>query len=104
MCEGVAVSTVTLLSRVSATADLLVSELSGEMVLLNPGDGVYYGLDAVGAHIWHLLEVPCDVGTIVDDVLAHYEIDRTRCEHDVLTFLRELHAHGLVSVLAAGAD
>lgn len=95
---------VTLESRVSAAADLLVSDLAGEMVLLNPSDGVYYGLDAVGAHIWHLLEEPCDVGTIVDDVLAHYEIDRPRCEHDVLTFLRELHAHALVLVVATGAD
>ncbi len=91
----------TLDSRVVGKPELLVSDLAGEMVLLNLADGVYYGLDTVGAHVWRLVAEPRAVRAIVDDVVAQYDVDKARCEHDVLTFLRDLHAHGLVLVVAA---
>jgi hypothetical protein len=90
----------TLASRVSAAPELMASDLAGEMVLLNLADGVYYGLDAVGAHVWRLLNQPRTVRAVVDDVVALYHVDRTRCENDVLTFLEDLSAHGLVVVAA----
>ena len=92
----------TLDSRVSASPDLLASDLAGEMVLLNLADGVYYGLDAVGAHLWHLLESPHSVRALVDDVTTHFDVERTQCEGDVLAFLGDLSAHGLVLVDAPG--
>ena len=92
--------TITPASWVAAIPDLLASDLAGEMVLLNLADGVYYGLDAVGAHIWRLLDQPRAVHALVDDVVAHYDVDSTRCEDDVLSFLRDLSAHGLVAVVA----
>ncbi len=90
----------TLTSRVTAATDLLASDLAGDMVLLNLADGVYYGLDTVGAHIWRLLERPRTVGAVVDDVVAQYHVDRARCENDVLTFLGDLRTRGLVVVVA----
>jgi hypothetical protein len=90
----------TLNSRVTAVPDLLASDLAGEMVLLNLANGVYYGLDAVGAHIWRHIGEPRAVHGLVDDVVAHYAVDRARCEHDVLAFLTDLAAHGLVAVTA----
>jgi hypothetical protein len=90
----------TLNSQVTAVPDLLASDLAGEMVLLNLADGVYYGLDAVGAQIWRSIGQPRAVHDLVDDVVAHYEVDRARCEQDVLVFLTDLAAHGLVAVSA----
>lgn len=87
-------------SRVVAVSDLMASDLAGDLVLLNLADGVYYGLDAVGAHIWRLLDRPRTVREVVDDVVARYHVDRDRCEHDVLTFLGDLGAHGLLTVTA----
>ncbi|MGH7689719.1 MAG: PqqD family protein [Gemmatimonadaceae bacterium] len=91
----------TLASRVAVPPDLMASDLAGEFVLLNLADGVYYGLDAVGAHIWRLLDQAPSVRAVVDDVVAQYHVDRVRCEDDVLTFLGDLCAHGLVVVVAA---
>ena len=91
----------TLDARVAAASGLMASDLAGEMVLLNLADGVYYGLDAVGAHIWRLLDEPRTVRAVVDDVVAQYHVDRVRCEDDVLTFLGDLSTHGLVVVVAA---
>ncbi len=91
----------TLASRVAAAPDLMASELAGEMVLLNLADGVYYGLDAVGAYIWQMLDQPRTVSAVVDDVVAQYHVDRVRCEDDVLTFLGDLSTRGLVVVASA---
>lgn len=90
----------TLASRVIAAPDLMASDLAGELVLLNLADGVYYGLDSVGAHIWRLLDQTPTVRAVVDDVVAQYHVDRVRCEDDVLTFLGDLSARGLVVVVA----
>jgi hypothetical protein len=94
------VTPLTLDSRVAAVPELMTSDLAGEMVLLNLTDGVYYGLDAVGADIWRSIGRPRTVRAVVDDVVARYHVDRARCEDDVLTFLGELDAHGLVVVVA----
>jgi Coenzyme PQQ synthesis protein D (PqqD) len=93
------VTPLTLSSRVTAAPELLASDLAGELVLLNLADGVYYGLDAVGAHIWRLLDTPRTVRALVDDVVALYTVDRTRCEDDVLSFLGDLDSRGLLAVV-----
>lgn len=90
-------------SRIVAAPDLLASDLAGELVVLNLADGVYYGLDAVGAHVWRLLDVPRTVRALVDDVVREFEVDRARCEADLLAFLADLSAHGLVVAAAPEA-
>ncbi|MDE3052288.1 MAG: PqqD family protein [Gemmatimonadota bacterium] len=88
-------------SRVIATPDQLSSELAGEVVILSLADGVYYGLDEVGAYIWQRLREPRAVRDIVDDVVNRYAVDRERCEHDLLAFLEDLRAHRLAEVVAS---
>ena len=88
-------------SRVVATPDHLSSELAGEVVILSLADGVYYGLDAVGAYVWHQLRESRAVRDIVDDVVGRYAVDRERCEHDLLVFLEDLRTHHLAEVVAS---
>lgn len=90
-------------ARVIAVSDLMVSDLAGDMVLLNLADGVYYGLDLVGAHIWRKIASSCTVREVVDDVITHYDVQPQQCEADVRAFLADLTAHGLVSITANGA-
>lgn len=92
----------TLDARVTAEQDLLVSNLAGDLVLLNLADGVYYGLDLVGAHIWGLIADPKSVREIVDDVTAYYDVDVPQCEAEVLAFLGDLVTHRLVLIVALG--
>ena len=91
-------------SRIVAATDLLTSDLSGEMVLLHLADGVYYGLDVVGAHVWRLLDRPRTIRAIVDDVVAHYDVERARCESDVLAFLGDLRSHELIAIVPPGHE
>jgi Coenzyme PQQ synthesis protein D (PqqD) len=86
-------------SRIVATSDHLASELSGEVVILSLADGVYYGLDAVGAFVWHQLRDPRTVRDLVDDVMERYATERISCERDLLAFLQDLLVHHLAEVV-----
>lgn len=85
-------------STVVAAKDQVSCDLAGEAAILNLQSGVYYGLDAVGARVWHLLQEPRTVQDIRDTILMEYEVERDRCEHDLLALLQELVAAGLIEV------
>jgi len=77
-------------SRVVVSDEQVHTSLGDEAVILGLQDGVYYGLDAVGARVWSLLAAPRRVSEIVDLVTEEVEVGRERCEQDVLTLLGEL--------------
>ena len=81
---------------VSTTENQIASDLEGEVVVLNVKDGVYYGLDGVGARVWELLAEPRTLAGILADLLERYEVDAERCEQDVRALLLDLEQRGLV--------
>jgi hypothetical protein len=83
-------------SIVVAAKDQVSSDLGEEVAILNLKNGVYYGLDAVGARIWSLIQEPRTVNEILDVLLDEYEVEPERCERDLLTLLEELVAENLV--------
>jgi hypothetical protein len=85
-------------ATVVAGQSVLSSQFDEELVILNLDDGVYYGLDHVGARIWELTKKPITVGALRDTILAEYDVERARCEHDLTTLLRSLSAKGLVRI------
>ena len=89
-------------TRVVAARDQVSAQLDGEAVVLSLADGVYYGLDPVGATVWGLLEQPRTVAELRDAVVAEYEVDAPTAEADLLRLLADLAARGLVEVRPAG--
>lgn len=85
-------------ATVVAAGELLASEFGDELVILNLRDGVYYGLEDVGARIWKLLQAPVSVPAIREAIVAEYDVEPARCERDLRTLLGELSAKGLVEV------
>ena len=73
-------------------------DLGGEYVILNLEAGVYYGLDDVGSRVWELIHSPATVEEIRDTLVAEYDVDPVRCEHDLLRLLQEMFSAGLVLV------
>jgi len=51
--------------------------------------GVYYGLNAVSASVWNIIQEPKTVTGIKDAILNEYEVDPSRCERDVLRLLKK---------------
>jgi hypothetical protein len=91
-------------SRVVVSDEQVFTTLGGEAVILGLRDGVYYGLDAVGARVWALLAEPRRVPELVDAIVAEFDVTREECERDLLALLDQLAARNLVRDAADDAD
>ncbi|QSJ19250.1 lasso peptide biosynthesis PqqD family chaperone [Nostoc sp. UHCC 0702] len=85
-------------SRVVVAKEQISSDLDGEAVILNLKSGVYYGLNAVGASIWNLIQQPKTISEIQDALLAQYEVEPEQCDRDLFAMLQEMEAEGLIEV------
>lgn len=91
----------TLETTIVAIPDQVSSDLQGEAVILSLRDGVYYGLNEVGARIWNLIQQPIAVRAICATLLEEFDVEPDRCERDVLALLGDLAAHNLIEVQRA---
>ena len=85
-------------SVVVAAKDQVSCDLEGEVAILSLANGIYYGLDPIGAHVWTLLQQPRRVEEIRDAVLREYEVEPERCQSDLLALLERLQSEGLIEV------
>lgn len=85
-------------SVVSVSREQVSTELGGEVAILGLADGVYYGLDPVGAFIWKQLREPRTVADLQAAILDEYDVDEQKCREDLLRLLAELQQHGLIQV------
>lgn len=83
---------------VVAAKEQVSADLAGEAVILNLKNGVYYGLNQLGARTWNLIQGPKRVSEIRDALLEEYEVEPDRCERDLLALLQDLAANGLIEV------
>ncbi|NTV99669.1 MAG: lasso peptide biosynthesis PqqD family chaperone [Oscillochloris sp.] len=89
---------ITLGSSVVVSADQIASDLAGEAVILNLKNGIYYGLDQVGARIWSLIQAPCSPQAISAVLIEEYDVAPEQCRQDVLDLLQHLAGEGLIEV------
>ena len=85
-------------SVVVAAKDQVSCDLGGEAAILSIRNGVYYGLDPVGAQIWSLLQKPQRVDEIREAVIREYAVEPERCERDLIALLEKLLSEGLIEV------
>jgi hypothetical protein len=83
---------------VATAKEQLSCDLAGEAAILDIKSGTYYGLNALGARIWNLIQKPKAVKEVLQVLLEEYEVETERCEGDLLELLRELEAHGLIEI------
>jgi hypothetical protein len=85
-------------SVVVAAKEQVSCDVGGEAAILNMRNGVYYGLDSVGARVWDLIQQPLCVADLHAAVLREYDVEPARCEHDLLALLQSLLAEGLIEL------
>jgi hypothetical protein len=85
-------------SVVVAAKDQVSCDLAGEAAILNIKNGVYYGLDPVGARIWNLVQEPRAVAEIQNAITSEYDVEPERCARDLASLLEKLLAEGLIEV------
>ena len=85
-------------TNISRSPDQVSTVLQGEVVILNVKSSKYYNLNPVGSRIWELLEQPNGFISIVDAIIAEYNVERDRCESDVTNILRAMYEAGLIQI------
>lgn len=85
-----------------AAREQVSAEVEGEAVILGLADGVYYGLDGVGARVWELLREPRSLAELRDTVVAEYDVDADTAWRDLLELLGDLAARRLVEPAGGG--
>ena len=92
---------ISLHSMVTVTTEQVSCDLSGETVVLNLANGQYFGLNAVAARIWEMLQDQCCVLDVRDRLLTTYpDVDPERCTSDLLNVLADLAEADLVRIAA----
>jgi hypothetical protein len=85
-------------SSVVAAEGQVFSDLGDEVAILDLKSGTYYGLNAVGARIWSLIQEPKTVSEIYDIITSEYEVEPRRCEHDLVMLLEDLAEQELIEI------
>src|ERR1019366_1759434 len=85
-------------SIVVLSLEQISADLGGEAAILDLKNGIYYGLDEVGAAVWSLLQTPNTAAEVRDEILRRFEVDPDRCWRDLGALLSELASRGLIQV------
>ena len=85
-------------SIVVAGKDMLSSDLAGEVVILNLTEAKYYGLEAVGAQVWQMMQEPVSVEHIRNTILDEYDVAPEQLDSELMSLLQHLHEKGLIEV------
>ena len=86
------------LDIVTSCKENIVSDMGGEKVMLSVKNGNYYNLGYIGGQIWDAMAEPIAIGSLIEKLLAEFEVERTQCAEQVFTFLDHLRKEGLVLV------
>jgi Coenzyme PQQ synthesis protein D (PqqD) len=78
--------------------DVIAAEVDQDLVMVSITNGFYYGVSDVGREIWEAIEHPKKISDLVDDLTATYNIDRSSCEEQTLSFLEDLLTEQLLQV------
>jgi hypothetical protein len=70
--------------------DAIFRDLDGEAVILDLQSGTYFGLNAVGAHIWQLLVRDGALRTAFDDLCREYDAEPAVLERDLIALVSRL--------------
>ena len=82
--------------RVLVPDHVVVRDLAGEALLVHLDNGVYFGLDAVGTRIWHLLAEHGSPEAVVPHLLREFDVDEAQLRCDLDALVAQLLEKGLL--------
>lgn len=90
--------------QVCRIGDVLDADIDGEVVMMNIEQGRYFGLNQTGTRIWALLAQPVVISDLCDKLMAEFSVPQKQCEEEVVAFLENLLARGLLQVMTDGSS
>jgi hypothetical protein len=85
--------------RVVVSSQQVSCGLGSEAAILNLKNGVYYGLDPIGARIWSLLQQPRTVAELRDILISEYEVGASQLQADLQELVSRLAENQLVEIV-----
>jgi Coenzyme PQQ synthesis protein D (PqqD) len=85
-------------SRIRRNPEIVHSAIDGEVVMMSLDKGEYFGLNAVGSHVWNRLQEPRSMGELCRHLQEKFEVSDEQCRQDVARFLSQIAECGLISV------
>jgi hypothetical protein len=86
--------TITLDSRICLRHDLQTMDIDDATFVATDNGG--YGVELIARRIWQLLPRAPLVADLCELLLKEYDVDRERCEREVLEFLTDSARAGLI--------
>jgi hypothetical protein len=77
--------------------NVLSAVVNGELVMMGVETGQYFNLNAVGAHIWRLMEAPQSLDAIVAALSDTYDAPEAAIREEALRFLARLEQENMVA-------
>jgi hypothetical protein len=97
-------ATVSLDTSLRVGEEVVSRDVDGEVVIFNLASGIYFGLDHVGARIWHLIEKRGELSAVLDVMRQEFDAPDDVLASDLLRLASELLAKGLVATADHGAS
>lgn len=88
-------------SIIQRSNKLVSSNMDGETVMMSIENGEYFGLNSVGSRMWELIENPIKVDTLIELLLAEFDVSREQCEAETMEFLNHLLEKKLLTITPA---
>ena len=78
--------------------EIIAADADQDLVMVSLASGSYYGVSHVARAIWNAIEQPKKVSDLIDDLTSAYNINRSKCEEETLSFLKDLLAEHILQV------
>jgi hypothetical protein len=85
-------------SLVSRGEGWMSSWVGEEYVMMSAETGTCISLSETGGRIWELVEQPCVVRALCDELTQEYQADAATIRDDVFTFLNRMRAESAVVI------
>jgi hypothetical protein len=87
-----------LTDMVCVSPSQVASRVGEELAILDLDRSVYYGLNPVGARIWDLIQEPKKVSSVLEVIVAEFEVDEATARADLFALIDELVDKGLATL------
>ncbi len=83
-------------TRIRVAPSVYARAFGSEIILLEFHRGEYFGLDAIGAEVWRLLEQGSTLGAAAEALVARYDVSRETALADIVTLVSHMRDSQLV--------
>jgi hypothetical protein len=70
--------------------------IDGEAIIINLVTGAYYSMQGIGGEIWSMISARRSVGSMLDEIVAAYDVDYDAANRDLHAVLQQLLDEGLI--------